>query len=287
MIGDFRKSIFGSNGRILTICEHDDESSSIVLWDNGTTHERRMVPSPICNVVEVKWGNSLFALIGTDGKIWCVDATSTVTLHTAISHPKHFSLRNGCYVGDILYVTGTNHVVFSIDASGQITDISPTETDHINLTGVGFESIAGKSKDELCAVGWDGWISFYDGSHWNMTQPDAHSILSVVTYAPNGTIWAAGQDGALMQYVSGAWMRIPSDTTDTIWSIAWFANGLIYATSKTLFRHDIEGVSAIAIETPITHFSWLDARNDTHLLITGPRTVLLVVGDTESLIMHT
>ena len=147
----------------------------------------------------------------------------------------------------------------------------------------GFFSVDGFSATEIYAVGIDGEIAQYDGSEWRFITSPTNLILFRVQCAPDGKVYAVGQEGILLVGRGQSWETIDHDSTEeTIWGTAWFNGALYCSTMEGIYRLEenqlvpvpIVGEDGEEIETfPGKSFYRLDA-NEEVIWSVGPKMVL-------------
>jgi len=286
----FRRGCFGRQGRILfglvndALAKEGSPHSLLVLWDNGKFRPVATVGWNLCAIVCVDWQDTEYVVIGERGEMLSIDAHGgTADFGRLGAGNGALTLRGASVAGGDLHVVGAGHRAFTVDPHGVARDISPDAgTVERAGGGVGLEAVSGFSAADLYAVGWEGQILRFDGNAWHVCPSPTNLILSSVLCAPTGEVWAAGQMGTIVCGRVDEWRVIDSDTTDSIWSLSWYADGLIYATSRELFRIDAHaGPGRIGLDADPSSFHWLDAAKGRFLLSTGAKDVVLVSGDRE------
>jgi hypothetical protein len=101
----------------------------------------------------------------------------------------------------------------------------------------GFEAIDAYSFKELYAVGWSGEIWQHDGSKWFNRASPTNVILTAVCCAPNGIVYAAGQQGVLLTGRANSWdiVQWEEEVDVDFWDLLWFNDRLYVATIRNLF----------------------------------------------------
>jgi hypothetical protein len=147
---------------------------------------------------------------------------------------------------------------------------------------VGFEAVAGFSFDDLYGVGWDGEIWHFDGRVWRPLPSPVNLILSHVLCAPTGEVWSCGQKGTVVRGRGDQWRALETGIDSNLWSVAWFSDGLLAASSNELFRFmDADQPDRVGLESEPKSFYWLDAYQDKAVLSTGQKDIVLVLPDRE------
>ena len=149
--------------------------------------------------------------------------------------PAPVMIRNASEIAGYVFACGMKRQVYKrIDAQSWI-DVSapfPGEADK-----AGFEAIAGYSEEEVYAVGWNGEIWQYDGWRWTEQHAPTNMILTSVCCAPDGFVYAGGQQGTIVRGRGGRWELVDweDDASIDIWDIHWFDSKIIVAGISGLF----------------------------------------------------
>lgn len=102
---------------------------------------------------------------------------------------------------------------------------------------VGFEAIDGYSSKEVYAVGWGGEIWQFDGAKWTDRLGPTSVILGAVCCAPDGVVYAAGQQGVMIRGRNDAWEVIEweNDVSVDLWDLCWYRDKLYVASMTGLY----------------------------------------------------
>lgn len=112
---------------------------------------------------------------------------------------------------------------------------------------LGFEAIAGFSRRDLYAVGWQGEVWHFDGKKWSDSSSPVNVVLTGVSCADNGEVYACGQAGTLLRGRNGQWELIETDgLTDDFWDVRWFA-GRLYVASMTAL-YELQGDELVVVD---------------------------------------
>jgi hypothetical protein len=123
---------------------------------------------------------------------------------------------------------------------------------------VGFNTIAGLSKEAVYAAGWAGEIWFFNGSHWIREDSPTNHIISSGTAHEDGTMFFCGRHGTALHGARGQWEILNTDAADEdLWSVASFGGRIYFASQSRLFV--LEGDSLVPLTLEIggynrTHF---------------------------------
>jgi hypothetical protein len=112
-----------------------------------------------------------------------------------------------CWNNDIIFSVGTARQVYrkaSVD-SWERCDQSCKSKNKWERASSSFLDIDGYSLDEVYAVGWDGEIWMFDGASWKRMNSPVKLALHSVCCAPDGTVYACGQSGALLRGRRSDW----------------------------------------------------------------------------------
>lgn len=145
------------------------------------------------------------------------------------------AIRNARTIDGQTYACGMQRQAFRRVGEAQWVDISaprgaPTEA-------VGFEAIDGFSHGEVYAVGWGGEVWQYDGTTWLQHLSPTNVVLAAVCCVPDGTVYAAGQQGVMLRGRAAAWDLIAWDEPVGVdlWDLCWFQDKLYVASATGLF----------------------------------------------------
>lgn len=195
------------------------------------------------DVVDTAWDSTALAVtrlpseklivVGEDGDV--VTYAGGAETREKIS-PKPVMIRNARRILDSVYACGMKRQVYKRLDEGAWVDISaqfPKADEE-----VGFESIDGFSDKEIYAVGWNGEIWEFDGAGWIHRGSPSNVILTSICCAPDGVVYAAGQQGVMIKGRHDVWESIDwEDEVDAdIWDLCWFEDDLYIATIANLYK---------------------------------------------------
>jgi hypothetical protein len=195
-----------------------------------------------CSFTQADWDASAIAVardpsrhivvIGEDGDV-LVHAGENSTKEVLPSEAR--MIRNARYLDGKVFACGMQRQVFVRSADGQWTDISAPSG--VPGEEVGFEAIDGYSAQEIYAVGWNGEIWQYDGAKWSNRGSLSNLTLTAVCCAPDGTVYAAGQQGMMIRGKGDVWAPIEwnEPVNDDLWDLCWFGDRLYVATATGLY----------------------------------------------------
>lgn len=218
---------------ILSIRSHELDAKELthsyfVLYQNGKW-------SNICHVdwntqamcVATKPSNKV-VVVARKGQVTVM--SNSDTSDEIIEKP--YSIRNVTTIDGYAYACGIDRQVFKRVAENKWQPMHAPDSRALKETH-GFEAIAGFSENDIYAVGWIGEIWHYDGSMWTQEKSPATVILTAVVCAPDATVYAAGQNGTLLQRKNGEWKAINKrGYIGDIWSMCWFNDKLYAATME-------------------------------------------------------
>ncbi|MEY4561754.1 MAG: hypothetical protein RLZZ618_1031 [Pseudomonadota bacterium] len=141
-------------------------------------------------------------------------------------------LRGVRRIGDDIIVVGMDRQVYRRTGENAWATFDkgiPRSTDPKVITG--FESVDGRSMDDIVAVGWDGDIWVCDHGQWVQQASPVNTVLLSVCCAEDGLTYACGRNGLLIRGRAGQWEVMDQGVfAEDLWSLAWF-NGKLYASS--------------------------------------------------------
>jgi hypothetical protein len=132
------------------------------------------------------------------------------------------------------FAVGLRGMVYRFDGPKTWTRIDDGLPDTFNA-----QAIHGFSETELYAVGREGAIWSYDGHGWHPCESPTSVTLTSVKCTPNGTVYAAGHHGVLLQGRHDQWSVIDhAETSNDIWDLEWFMDHLYVSTMSNVYRLD-------------------------------------------------
>jgi hypothetical protein len=101
------------------------------------------------------------------------------------------------------------------------------------------QAIHGFSEADLYAVGRDGELWQFDGRTWVRRELPTSVTLTCVKCASDGMVYVAGHRGVLLRGRNDTWASVDHDaTTDNIWDLEWFIDGVYASTMSDVYRLD-------------------------------------------------
>jgi hypothetical protein len=98
----------------------------------------------------------------------------------------------------------------------------------------GFESIHGFSEQEIYAVGRNGEIWQYDGTHWHQRDSPTNAWLNQIVCAEDGFAYAVGARGTIVKGRNDRWGLLPGIAEGyEFWSVEDY-EGRIFLTANTM-----------------------------------------------------
>jgi hypothetical protein len=159
--------------------------------------------------------------------------------------PQPSAIRNACEIEGYVYACGMKRQVYKRTGESKWKDIGAPSPKAKQETG--FEAIHGFTAKEIYAVGWSGEIWQYDGKIWTERKSPTKKILTCVHCAPDGTVYAGGQEGILIQGRNENWEVLKiKGLKDDIWDVHWFNDQLYVATISGLYT--LQGQKLIPVD---------------------------------------
>lgn len=159
------------------------------------------------------------------------------------------NIRDMRLIGDHLYAAGMNRQVYRREQAGRWVHCDQgVAQPKGNLTVSGFSAIDGLTETDIYATGFNGEIWHYDGRKWRALDSPTNVLLHRIRAINPGLVFAAGQEGVLLQGSCNAWRFIDHDvTTENLWGMEWFQSHLYVAGDTSLFR--LEGGTLRVVDT--------------------------------------
>lgn len=225
-----------------SLAEQKVPHSQLIVWDNGewsslgmknwATHAITVATKPLAQMVVVsEWGQVFVFGSGDMGHEELINDGD-------ISPKERGPLRRAANIEGLVYACGMNYQVYKRSEANQWKCIDESIPKKKEVTG--FEAIAGNSEDSIYAVGWGGEIWHYDGKIWNQEKSPTNLILTGVTIAPNGIVYACGQRGLILKRENNEWKIIAEKNNPKfdLWDIKWFKGKLYTSGMSWLFLYD-------------------------------------------------
>ncbi|GEN11918.1 hypothetical protein SAMN05443572_113208 [Myxococcus fulvus] len=109
----------------------------------------------------------------------------------------------------------------------------------------GFEALDGFTEHDLYAAGWEGEVWHWDSGAWTQCPSPTRVILSALCCAGDGQVYAGGQSGTLLRGRGPDWTLLEAGGSDDIWDLRWFMGRLYVATLSALYVLDGESLVAV------------------------------------------
>ncbi|MCB1869899.1 MAG: hypothetical protein KDI43_15635 [Gammaproteobacteria bacterium] len=115
---------------------------------------------------------------------------------------------------------------------------------------LGFEAIAGFSKNEIYAVGWDGEVWRAEKGDWQNCDSPVNAILTGVHCSNDGFVYVCGQDGVILRGRRDTWEFIGDENvTDDLWDVVEFKGKIYFASKSDIYVLDNNKLEQIMPET--------------------------------------
>ena len=256
-----------------------ETESEIMKWVSGSWSQFSLDWSAVrlCQVVAPP---QVFTL-GPDGQIMIGSSSGAPqeeTLDDTMEGPEgRGPLRDLRWIGKHLYAVGMSRQVYRREGAGvwrhrDAGTVLPLGS----KTVAGFNSIDGRSDDDLYAVGFGGQIWRCLNGNWRQIESPTNVVLHRVKVVRDDLAYACGQEGVLLRSRGGGWEQIDHDATeDDLWDLEWYRDRLYLAHDEGLLvltgGDDLQAVK-FGIRGAIT-CRHLHA-NDEILLSSGPKNIL-------------
>lgn len=173
--------------------------------------------------------------LGAQGEVLCMGSGDTH--HERIPGKRRGPLRGLGSVAGQAYACGMQYQVYRRDAQGDWCAHEQGLPRNSPGSAVGgFEAVGGFAHDELYAAGWHGAIWHFDGTRWQQCLSPVDAILTALCCAPDGHVYACGQDGTLLRGRGADWEVLAQAVRDDLWSLAWFGGALYAASAWAVYR---------------------------------------------------
>lgn len=148
------------------------------------------------------------------------------------------NMRDMRLIGDHLYAVGMNRQVYRREQPGRWVHCDQGVVQpRGNLTVSGFSAIDGLTESDIYATGFNGEIWHFSGRKWREFDSPTNVLLHRIRAIEPDLVFAAGQDGVLLQGAGDSWRFIEHDvTTENLWGMEWFHGHLYVAGDTALFR---------------------------------------------------
>lgn len=204
---------------------------------NYDAHALALVSAPEPGLVCVSGAGSYSALMASGSHTGDIFDHST----PAPPSPRPSGIRSVASVAGHAFAVGLRGMVYRFDGAGRwarIDDGLPETFD--------AQAIHGSAIDRLHAVGRDGAIWAWNGGQWTQQMSTTTGTLNAVICAPDGTTYAAGNGGVLLQHAGDGWRLVTQlEPRHAIWSLAWFGGHLYASTLHGAYRLQDDALHAV------------------------------------------
>lgn len=141
-------------------------------------------------------------------------------------------------IEETLYAAGMGRRVFERISAGNWKEIGPGETiaEKKKMEVIGFEDIAGFSKDDIYAVGWKGEIWRYHHKKWNQIDSPVSGNFNALTCAGNGFVYAVGDNGLMVRGKEDVWEVIETERPEDLLDVAFYEDEVYVITGFELLK---------------------------------------------------
>lgn len=200
-------------------------------------------PSPQGNDLRDVW-------LGPGGELWAVGRGGTIVhrraggkrLETVVSPTRWSLYAIAGRTAKQLYVVGAGGVILTRDPTGTWSTLRTPSVEQTDLRAVcvvgSAPSLDGGS---VWAAGEDGTVLQLDTRSGNIARMSSGLRgLHGLWCAPNGRVYAVGEEGALYVFEQGAWRTLESNTYERLRAVMGVGKGLILAVGdrRTLVTYD-------------------------------------------------
>lgn len=223
--------------------EKDIAHADVIANDGGEWADAEVVEWDSSAIAVATAPTVKLIVVGEDGDVLRYAGGESVTEKIT---PPPVLINNAITIDGKVFACGMKRQVYERVDEGVWQDISAPFPEPGEK--VGFESIDGYSRREIYAVGWQGEIWQFDGTHWHNRGSLTNKILTSVCCAQDGSVYIAGQQGVMIKGRHGQWEIIEwDDETDAdFWDLCWFQDKLYVATMSGLFT--LEGNELVAVD---------------------------------------
>ncbi|HBO2935109.1 TPA: hypothetical protein L4R50_000103 [Pseudomonas aeruginosa] len=141
-------------------------------------------------------------------------------------------------IGGYPYAVGMSRQVYRRDGPGTWSRQDEgvvAERGVMSLSG--FNSVDGRSEDDIFAVGFNGEVWRRLDGTWNQEPQIVSCVLTKVLVISDDLIYACGQQGTLLRSDGDSWRKVEQAVTDKdFWGMAWFDGALFVSTDSAVFR---------------------------------------------------
>lgn len=195
---------------------------------NYDAHSLALVSQPGLGLIDVSGAGYYSAIMASGTSTGDIFDDSTPAPKT----PRTGGIRSVATIDGRAFAVGLRGMVYRFDDPKHWTRIDDGLPDTFNA-----QAIHGFPGAEIYAVGREGAIWLFDGRNWQPCESPTSVTLTSVKCAPNGVVYVAGHRGVLLQGRNNLWSVVDhSETSDDIWDLEWFMDGLYVSTMSNVYR---------------------------------------------------
>lgn len=228
-----------------------------------------------------------FVAIGQRGSVLCTGNGDThfEKIGDETFGPRSLGpLRGARTIENSILAVGMRRQIYLRDESGAWKrfdqGIEPTK----EVTG--FETIHGRSLDDIYAAGWDGEIWHFQGGSWRRHESPTPRILTDICFSDDAT-YICGQAGTLLVKKTDHFESVEFPKFKfNIWGAAWFHGALYLSTFSGIFKYDGSRLEFIDLAESLDVTSFYKLRcHDGVLWSFGAKDVVAFDGQTWTTIL--
>ncbi|KLI97860.1 hypothetical protein [Luteimonas sp. FCS-9] len=225
------------------------EHSHLYSWDDGAWGHDDMKdwPTASITITQQPLQQVLFMSPYGDVRLFGSGQENDERICTPEDDPRDRGhLRQVRTIGQHTFAVGMGRQVYRREGVGHWSCLDQAIRPAIGETK-GFESIDGFNAGDLYAVGWDGEIWRYDGTHWHPQASPTPQVLTRVLCAGDGQVYASGRRGLLIVGRHDRWRVLAQNATvGDIQDLAWYASSLYVATARGLYTLQADTLVPVA-----------------------------------------
>ncbi|MCY1018742.1 hypothetical protein [Pyxidicoccus sp. MSG2] len=184
--------------------------------------------------------------LGEGGPVCELRPSAEGSTASVSSIPGHIGMTHLATIDNVIYACGLGREVLRREVDGRWTDLSapaPGVDDGV----VHFTGLAGRSANEIYAVGWKGEIWVRTGEGWSREDSPTRAQLGAVTLTEEGLVYIVGQEGTLVRGRRGRWEALDTGLHEDLRDVCVHAGEVFVSTDSRVFKLTGEGVlSALA-----------------------------------------
>jgi hypothetical protein len=173
--------------------------------------------------------------VSPGGAYFEVEPKSLKEVHGSIKAAEN-SLRSIAAIDDVIYACGMARSVLRRDGPGAWDEIGPGTTKDDDGLVVGFEDIAGFSKDDMYAVGWMGEIWRRRSGKWRRLDSPVSANLNAVCCATDGRVYVAGDDGVILRGGGDVWEALEIKGVGNLMDVAFYDKTVYVVTDFQILK---------------------------------------------------